>query len=689
MFIRDYLSSILISTVLCGLFMAGYFAWDARTVQELQYDATEQSLVLRELRQIGEHLDASLVLADLSIGAGETYSAQAASDGLRKVGDRVSVLSDSVPHIVSPQAARQLSSIADEINDFMRSDLNALRGHGDDRGGELAAFDRASAQLVDRYTELEETVESFAGEREAAYRELVSGQPRRLLLIVSTYLLVTALIVLWCQKKIARPLEELAVSAHNAMTFGDHFAPPATTVQETRELGTQLQELVSHLENMVTQRTRALDDKRWALEREIAERIDTERALVEAKAAAEESNSAKSDFLSVMSHELRTPMNAVLGALTLVRESGLNEEQESYVRIADESGQALLTLLGDILSLSKLDSEGVSLSPDRLSLSELLDSTVGILHSQAADKGLELRWKMEPGMPDDWDGDFDRIRQVLMNLVVNAIKFTESGCIDVSAQLEDGADGKPHVLLRVVDTGVGIPSDKLLSIFDNFSQIDESLSREHAGVGLGLSICKRLVSAMGGVCGVESQQGEGSSFWFTVPRTPESELPEISVTENPSQALASPVSELRELPRDCASMPAKVLIVEDSQVNQFIAATIVGKAGHQVEVVDSGPGALSKLAEQDFDVIFMDVQMPGMDGIETTRRIRQTRGPAGQVHIIAFTANVLDTTISACMAAGMDDFTAKPVVAGEVLEKIERVMAAKLAGRSAGRAVSA
>jgi len=392
-------------------------------------------------------------------------------------------------------------------------------------------------------------------------------------------------------------------------------------------------------------------------------------ALEEAKARAENASRAKTDFLAMMSHEMRTPLHGVTTMIALLAESPLDATQREYASIAMKSGESLLAVIDDLLEMTRLDAGGVTLEERSVELRALVIEVLRAFEPQAAEKGLRLTSDVSAEVPAQLVGDPTRLRQILTNLVGNAVKFTSAGEVAIRMLIPDEA---PAVLqIEVRDTGIGIPSEALPNLFEAFTQADSSITRRFGGTGLGLAICHRLVGLMGGTISVQSAVHAGSTFRVRVPlRIPHAV---DAGTSSGGDALS---------PQDASAGDAgsrRILLVEDNPFNQLVASHMLGKLGHRVEVAANGLIAVATCAREDFDLILMDCHMPEMDGFEATRTIRARQQPGQtRVPIVAMTADAMAGTRQACLDAGMDDYVAKPVTKDTLEALIKRWTRARL-----------
>jgi PAS domain S-box-containing protein len=392
---------------------------------------------------------------------------------------------------------------------------------------------------------------------------------------------------------------------------------------------------------------------------DITERRRQAIELEISKEAAEQASQAKTEFLARMSHEIRTPLNGILGYTDIMLTGGsLTAEQRHQLGRIQTAGSALLTIVNDILDFSRIEAGHIELQSHSFAPHKLIDDAVGIVHQAAKQKRLGLSVAFDGDVPENVLGDEDRLRQVLLNILNNAIKFTHQGQVTLQVKCSSPSEGKTNLLFSVADTGIGIASDKMELLFQQFSQADGSIRREFGGTGLGLAISKQLVSVMGGQIGVRSELGTGSTFWFEVT------LPVVEVSPEqrviPSQILGS--------------RPLRLLLVEDNDINQELGKAVLEAAGHTVDIAADGSEAVSMVQVGSYDLVLMDAQMPVMDGVTATGIIRGLDHTARTVPIIAMTANVLPQQVEAFKDAGMDAHIGKPFKLEELLATIDRLV---------------
>ena len=394
---------------------------------------------------------------------------------------------------------------------------------------------------------------------------------------------------------------------------------------ESKELHTALKKHNENLETLIHERTEELE-----IAKNHAEQIATEKSI----------------FLATMSHEIRTPMNGVIGMAQLLQKNNFNQEQQSLINTILQSGQALVHLIDDILDISKVEAGQLELDPAPFNIASLFKDVVELLKPQAATKNSSIELLINAQVANNIIGDSGRIRQVILNLVGNAIKFTTNGTIKITVD----RDKDKGLRISVEDNGIGIRSEHIGRLFNPFAQSDATIARQHGGTGLGLSICKQLVELMGGEIGVDSEYGKGSVFWLTL------ELP-------PSDhSIISNMPAKEPSTNDTSIMPAgKVLIAEDNEINQKVISLMIKSLKIDYDIVDNGTRALERLNSTPYDLILMDCQMPELNGYETTRIIRRSDKPYQQIPIIALTANAMKSDREECLASGMNDFIPKPI----------------------------
>jgi PAS domain S-box-containing protein len=391
---------------------------------------------------------------------------------------------------------------------------------------------------------------------------------------------------------------------------------------------------------------------------DVTEKREAREALQAAKEAAERANRAKSEFLATMSHEIRTPMNGVLGFANLLRDTELGAEQREFVRTIENSGQNLLAILNDILDFSKIEAGAMTLENIPFNLADAVEEVLALMGGKAEEKGLELAVSFAPDMPERIVADPGRLKQILVNLIGNAVKFTSLGHVRVEVSAAR-TDGRLELMIRVQDTGIGIPPAAQAALFKKFTQADASTTRRYGGTGLGLAICRQLVDLMGGTIGLDSTPGAGSTFWFSLPVA----IAHCVDAGTPPVEIAAPATDV-----------IRVLVADDNSVNQMVAVRLLQRLGCRCDVAGNGAEAVQMAARLPYSLIFMDCHMPEMDGFEATLAIRSRERDLklAATPIVALTASVLQEDRDRCASAGMNDILGKPVQPAEFARLLRR-----------------
>ncbi len=427
-----------------------------------------------------------------------------------------------------------------------------------------------------------------------------------------------------------------------------------TQIEEKKLADARLEGYKKHLEEIIKMRTEQLQI-------EIAERKMIEEELKKAKEVAIRESRAKSIFLANMSHEIRTPMNGVIGMVNILKDTELNDEQREYLDIIEISGNNLLSIINDILDFSKIEAGQVELENIPFTISRQVEEVTKLLHMRAEAKGLKLFFTISPEIPENVKGDPVRFKQIIINLTNNAIKFTNTGSVTIALELVSKNDKKQVIRCSVRDTGIGISEKGQEKLFREFSQAESSTTRNYGGTGLGLKISKDLAYLMGGEIGVNSIEGKGSTFWFTVAFDPVSD---------------SELEKLQAEKREKQGKKLSLLLVEDNYISQKVAKTALEREGYErIEIAENGKVAVEMFSEKEYQIVLMDIRMPVMDGLEATEKMRaiEKQHPGRTpTNIVAFTAYAIEGDRERFILAGMDDYIAKPFQPEELIRVIDK-----------------
>ena len=666
--IRTYLLLIVLISTLGGVALTSIQL--QRNAERLHAEAEirHAEIFVTSLRPLEDSLRQFFSNFDLYIGSGQFFMEGGIKEGLALFDGFFAEVERMAPTAEQQEAVRVL---ARDMAGFAKF-IAAVKEHGRDLPNDvLNEFDRESQKPVDDFMRLHGLAEAHLTATVSAAAQLRQTSRTSFVVSVLCFVLISILLLRWALRSIARPVTRLALSAEAAVEHGSHFQATQAGATEINRLSDSIGHLTNSLEALVLKRTDELHRKNHELNAEVARRAETENRLRVAKTAAEAASAAKSDFLAVMSHELRTPLNSILGFSDVLREGiqgELNEDQQKSVDNISTSGKHLLSLINDILDLSKIEAGKETLNLESLEVEPLCEDVVTLLGSRAEKRSIRIeRWVCDEVA--HVTGDRRRVRQILFNLLSNAMKFSrEGGRVGLEVGLRSKADGTDGMVEFVVwDEGIGISKENQKKLFEPFVQVDSRLVRNHEGTGLGLSLVKRLVRLHGGQVEVESEEGEGSRFIVLLPWSK-------TATGRASTESVRDETVKRSLARAPDRRPL-VLLVEDNELNQQSITTYLEANRFEVLVADNGESALRLAETQEFDLVLTDVQMPDMDGLELTRELRR-REATRDVPLIALTAQAMNDDRERCLNAGTNDYLAKPLDLARLVE-----LANKFTGR--------
>ncbi|MGB0793297.1 MAG: ATP-binding protein [Opitutales bacterium] len=661
--VRSYQVLTLTITVCAGLILAGIFSWTAVQKERSTGIFSEDTLSYERLLEVGDRIDIFLTAADLSITSNETYSASWAVERAASLEASVQQLAKSHPKLSFSQSAAKYVADIQGITELMQLLLN----RSEVGQTVLSKFDAIAADLVNNYTRDKERAAISLSLSESNLSRVAQRMTTLRILSVFAFLIISAAISLWALRKVISPIEILGTASWKRDKEAIDQLAERTAPREIQVLTRYLQNFVDELSKRVQARTKALEEQTQLLENEVIARKEAEAVLQKALEKEEKASQAKTTFMSVMSHELRTPMNTILGALHLLQDTKVEPRQTSLISLAEGASQNLLVLLNNILDLTKVESDGIELSLEAVEIEQYTKRIQEQTQIQCAATDCILKTELSEAVPPRLILDAAHLLQVLQNFINNACKFAPS--TEITLRVIPSPKHANWIRFSVHDHGPGIPEHLQAKIFEPFKQVDASLGRSKGGIGMGLAICRQIAQGMDCTIGVNSNEGKGSEFYIEgcfEAFDGSNEVGDIDLNN-----LSNRVCKIENALKD---IRPKVLLVEDNQVNQTIATLILEKYGFIVSAASDGPQACAISETTHFDLILMDLQLPGMDGFAATRQIRDKASMNCDTPVFALTANIGAESLAQIEAASMAGLIAKPIDTTDLLTQVANVL---------------